>query len=43
MLPKSATDCVAKMKVHQAQLNKELKQAQEEADCKEKQHVEEAA
>ena len=32
MPPKSATDCVTEMKACQAQLDKELKQAQEEVD-----------
>ena len=43
MPPKSAADHVAKMKAHQAQLDKELKQVQEEANHKEKEHVEEVA
>ena len=35
MPPKSATQKVAEMKAWQAQLNQELKEAQEEADHKE--------
>ena len=42
MLPKSAVDHVAKMKAHQAQLDKELRQAQGEADCEEEERAEEA-
>ena len=43
MLPKSATDCIAEMKAQQAQLDRELKQVQEEADREEKERTEVAA
>ena len=40
---KTAVEKLAERKVHQAQLDQELKKAQEEADCKEKECVDEAA
>ena len=43
MLLKSATDHVAEMNACQAQLNRELKQVQEEADWEGKEHAEAAA
>ena len=42
MLPKSAADHIAKMKAQQAQLDEELRQAQEEADREEKERTEAA-
>ena len=42
MPPKSAVEWVAKMMVHQAQLDKELAQAKEEAAHKEREHMEQA-
>ena len=35
-------DCITKMKAWQVQLNEELRQGQEEADCEEKECAEEA-
>ena len=43
MPPKSATEQITKMLVRQAQLNKELVQAQADMARKERQHAEEVA
>ena len=43
MLPKCTAEHVTKMKVCQVQFNKELAEAQEEADREERQHAEEVA
>ena len=40
MPPKSAADHITKMKAQQAQLDEELRQAQEEVDQEEKEHAE---
>ena len=43
MPPKSAVEWITKMLVQQAQLDKELAQAQEDAACEERQCAEEVA